>query len=438
MVETVSLPEDSLDNAKRRGMSGVIATFSRKLSRRVEAFFSVRKKWQDMQTRLLVTATLVVVAVAVVGGAGASANPGAGATTAHDNGLGANYTVALPNDIDHYPGDKNTANASIYHLAAAGDVFEETSSPKGLKRMDFLTISNQDINFGSCSTENTAAFGLDYGNNNSGTNTDEPLLKHRENSQFQDHAIIVDFFGQGSLAGSPVRFNAIDQIVAVQNECYTMPSEPGWYQINARVNGTGYDGSYIDSKNLGQFRSHYFYICECDSRSEAENKLGPAPSDDSGGSTSTPTPTPTPTATPTPTPTPDSGDSSPTPTPDTGGGADTATPTATPTPTATATPTPTPTPSPTATATATPSPTATATATPSPTATASATASATGTATATTTSGGGGGGQQGGQQSTPQSGQGPQTPTAGAGPGFGVLAALGALLAAGLLVHRRD
>jgi PGF-CTERM protein len=343
-------------------------------------------------TTFIAVAALALAAVAAAGGAAA----GGAATTGHDNGIGANYTVALPSEEDHYPGTQGGA-ASIYHLAAAGDAFEKTSSPEGLKRMDTLTISNQDVGFGSCSTENTAAFGLDYGNNDSGTTTNEPLLKHRENSAFNEHSIYVDFYGPDSLAGSPVRFKAIDQIVAVQQDCYQMPSEPGWYQINARINGTGYNGEYIDTKDEGTIRSHYFYVCECSSRSEAESKLGPPPSEesDSGGSGGSSTATPTPTATATPTPT----------------------------PTATATPTPTPEPDDSG---------GSSTATPTATDTSGGGGSGGTTATATAAAGGNtnaGGSQQGGA---------PATPTVGAGPGFGAVAALGALLGAALLAFRRN
>jgi hypothetical protein len=381
-----------------------------------------------MRTSTLVVVAVVALAVVVLAGGAAA---GGAASAGHDNGIGANYTVALPDQADHYPGTQGGA-ASIWHLAAAGDSFEGTSSPKGLKRMDTLTISNQDIVFGGCTTENTAAFGLDYGNNNTGTKTDEGLLQHRQNSAFNEHAIFVNFFGPDSLAGSPVRYNAVDQIVAVQQDCYEMPSEPGWYQIQARINGTGYNGNYIDSKDQGTIRSHYFYICDCQSEQEAREKLGPPPSDDGGsggtgggGSESTATPTATPEATPTPTET--SGG---------GGGSSESTPTATATPEATAS------------ATATPTATVTATATEASSggsgdgdggaggggAGQTATVTATASATADANTGGSGATQQNQQGA----GQAPATPTAGSGPGFGLVAALGGVLAAALLAFRRD
>ncbi|WP_276258708.1 hypothetical protein [Haloglomus litoreum] len=375
-----------------------------------------------MRTSALVVAALSLAAVVVAGGAAA----GGASSTPHDNGIGLNYTVGLPNDQSHQPG---ADSADIRHYAAANGLFEETSSPDGFERMDTLTIYSQDVLFGTCSTENTKAFGIDRDDDSPGTKTDEGLLSHRENSAFNEHSIYVDFYGGDSLAGEPVSLQDEDQVVAAQTGCYGMPDEPGWYQINARINGTGYNGNYIDTDDQGTVRSHYFYICECSSEQEAREKLGPPPSDegsgedpDDGSSTATPTATPEPTATES------TGDSS---------GSSTATATATPEPTATATTTPT--------ATATPTATTTDTSTDGG-ASAGGGGGAGGgaagqTATVTATAGAdantGGGGQQT-QQQTAQQADGPGTPTAGAGPGFGLVAALGGVLAVALLALRRD
>ena len=236
-----------------------------------------------------------------------------------------------------------------------------------------------------------------------------------------EHSIFVDSYGEGSLGGEPVSFNAEDQVVAAQNECYEMPGEPGWYQINARINGTGYDGSYVDTadQDAGIF-SHYFYICECGSEEEAREQLGPPPSEeDDGTSESTPTATAEQTATAEP---------------DDGGSEQTAT--AEQTATVTAEPDEEG-----SEQTAIVERTATATAEPdddgateqTATATAGQTATAEQTATATAGSNTGGGqAQPSGQQS------GPGTPTIGAGPGFGLVAALGGLVAVALLALRRD
>ena len=342
---------------------------------------------------------VIVICAVVAGGA-------AGATGSVGHGTSGDYEVFLPNEVDHYPGDRNEANASINHLAALKGTFDGTPSPKGYEVAEYLIIGNPDIDFSSCSTEDTAAFGIDRGNDAGGTETDESLLSHRKNSQFNSNEIVIEFFDEGDLAGEPVDINDVDEIVAVQNECYTMPEEPGWYQINGFLNGTGYNGNQFDVT----LDSHYFYICECGSEQEAREKLGPPPSEEGSTDDSTER---------------------------------TATETATPTATTTAEST--------ATATAEPTVTPTGTATAARTATAAEpTATAESTATATPDDDGpdGGSTDDGGSADTndatatgtaaPGGAAGPATPTVGAGPGFGALAAFAGLLTVGLLARRRD
>ena len=356
---------------------------------------------------------VVVISAVVAGGA-------AGATENASHGTSGDYEVSLPNEVDHYPGDQNRANASIQHLAGLEGTFDGTPSPRGYEVAEYLIIGNPDITFSSCSTENTAAFGVDRENDDPGTETDESLLAARKNSEFNDHEIIIEFFDEDDLAGDSIAINDVDEVVAVQNECYTMPEEPGWYQINGFLNGTGYDGTQFDVT----LDSHYFYICECSSEAEAREELGPPPSEQRDDDSTEQTATETATAT--------------------------ATATAEPTATATAEPTAT------ATAESTAEQTATETATATATATAGSTATAESTATATPDdggsdgggaddggSGGGGSAATGGATATgtaaPGSAAGgPATPTVGAGPGFGALAALAGLLAVGLLARRRD
>ena len=333
-------------------------------------------------TPLAIVAALAFAAVAIGGVAVADSAPSA---EPHDNGIGTNYTVNLPNEQSHQPG---ASNADIQHFSAPDGLFQDTSSPKGFERLDTLIIYNQDINFGTCSTEDTRAFGIDRGNDNSGTETDDSLLQHREDSSFNEHSIYVNFYGEDSIAGQPVSLNAEDQIVAVQDGCYGMPDEPGWYQINARINGTGYNGNYIDSDDQGTIRSHYFYICDCSNEQEAREKLGPPPSEsgsdgesDDGGDA---------------TPTDDSGDDG---AGDGGaddGGSDGGDATTT-----------------------------------------DDGEDGTDTGTATTTAGDGGDGDAGDGGGFDDDGA-SDTPSSGDGPGFGLVAALGGVLAAALLALRRN
>jgi hypothetical protein len=383
---------------------------------------------------VLLTALVVVSTLAAIPAAGSIATPGNPPepdTEKRPPSDGANFTIVPEN---HSP-DTSTA----YLMLSKGKGPWDGSD--GLETIDNYKITTQDTRFKDCSPSDAQAFGIDRGNDDPGTKTDTGLLRHMSSYSVEGRVIAVTIYDEGDLGGSPTYLNDTDETVAKLANCVVTPSDPGWYQFKGYVNGTNYEGNFQEVL----LYSKYFYVCDCSSEAEAREQLGPPPhseSDstdgDSGGSESTATPTPDGDGS--------SGSSS-------GGSRSTATPTAT--PTATATPTPT--------ATATSTPTATAAGSGSgssgssaggsqSTATASATAAGGGSsggdgggsggggggsggsaATATAAGGSGGGGQQ--LQPDPQ---GRVTPTAGSGPGFGVLAALGGVLALGLLSRRRD
>jgi hypothetical protein len=416
------------------------------------------------RTAVILGAVAVLAVVAgVTGGAGAAPSTAA-SSTGHgaENG---NYTVDLPFATDHYPRGKNPGgpnNASINHYAAGTEeLFENAGASRGVEHLKYIRIGNPDVDFSQCSTSNTAAFGIDRDSDDPGTKVDVDLLRYLEKNSFNDHSIDIYLYEGDELASpSPsdkggaetgredgdgnAELYSDDQIVAHQGyqsgggPCYGMPTEPGWYQIQGYANGTSYSGNEVEVNLV----SHYYYICECQSEEEAYNQLGAPPGQENpyesgGGDSSTATATATPEATATATETSSGGGG------DGGGGGSEPTATATATPTATAT----------ATATATPEPTATEAGSggggtgggdagagggggggggaAGQTVTVTATAGANGGAN----TGGSGGGQQAQQN---QQDAGPMTPTAGSGPGFGLVAALGGVLAAALLAVRRD
>jgi PGF-CTERM protein len=257
------------------------------------------------------------------------------------------------------------------------------------------------IDYSACTTDNTEAFGMDRGNNNEGTKYDDDLLEKQRENNFRDDGLDVWFYNQDDFAGDPPYMAPEDAIVAAQGEgssggpCLTLTSEPGWYQIQGFTNGTIADNGpdelpSEDAEKRGiKLRSNYLYVCECDSEQEAREQLGPPPNEEGDTDDTTATPTPEPdTATPTPEP----DDDTPAPEPDDD------------------TPTPEP-----ATDTPTPEPTAD---------DAGGQNSGDDSSDSGETASGGGGGQM--------------TPTPGAGPGFGPVIAVLALLASALLVNRRD
>jgi len=279
-----------------------------------------------------------------------------------------------------------------------------------------IKLYSEDFGYSNCEPDNTAAFGIDRGNDDPGTNTDVSLLTSFKSYTSEENFIDIKYYKEEKLAGGPIQAYVDDQVVAAQNGCYDNPSDPGWYRINGTITGSSNGDTTTDYKVRDL--SGYFYVCDCSSRQEAESTLGPPPNEDGsgdGGDGSTPTATATATATEAP-----SGNDDPT---------ATATGTATATVTATASATATTTAAATATATAggddsgederTNTPTAT-------TARGDDTETNTDTATAA---------RQPGQGDAPDSGT-VGTPTIGSGPGFGVGAALLGGLIAFLLARR--
>jgi len=371
----------------------------------------------DRSTKRAWAALLAVTLVAVlVGGLALVAASGTVAADQHEpenaptyetSDGGVNFTINLPERTDHYPGDQNEANASIEYFAAGEDAFTDQDAEEGLW-LDIIIVEASWIDYSECTTSgNTKEFGIDRGNNNSGTASDESLLEHQSGSDLEAGGLTVYFYNWDAAAGGPPYLAPEDAVVAAQGvgsndgPCLTMTEEPGWYQIEAYTNGTiatkckeenNNDCEPDDKKWRGvNLRSNYVYICECDSEEEAREELGAPPPERSG----TPTPTPTPDGDePTDTPTPDGDEATDTPTPDNGDQ-----PTATPPPDNGDQPTATPPPNNGDQPTATPPP------------------------------------NNGGPNNQDNEGT---TPTISGGPGFTPILALVALLAAALVVYRRS
>ncbi|WP_276261139.1 PGF-CTERM sorting domain-containing protein [Haloglomus litoreum] len=375
------------------------------------------------RTVLATVALLVVASVAGVGLGATADSPSAtdgdvsngeelkSAEDDDDQLLDTNYTFVPAN---HQPG----AEGSARHFAVG---LTENITLHRIK------LYSEAIGYSNCEPDNTNAFGIDRGNDDPGTGTDVSLLTSFKKYTSEEDFIDIKYYREDKLAGGPIKFYTVDQVVAGQSGCYDNPSEPGWYRINGTITGSSNGDTTTDYKVRDL--SGYFYVCDCSSRAEAEQTLGPPPGQggdggdgDSGGS-GTPTATATATAT-----------------PGSEGGSD-GTATATSTGTATVTRSATPTADPTATATVTP----TATATTERSASGSGDGNGGASPTATATAGGAGG--SGDTTTATRSGQArqdgsadgaPRTPTVGAGPGFGVGAALVGALVAGLLALRRD
>lgn len=260
-----------------------------------------------------------------------------------------------------------------------------------------INVTSPHFSFEDCTAANTRAFGIDRGNDDPGTLTDDRLLDSYKSINYSEDHIVVEFYREQQTFGAgPTNISVYDQIVARSEGCYDNPEEAGWYRVYGQIFGSTNGDTETDHLEVDY--SNWVWICDCENRTEAERTLGPAPDNsveaykapaggNGTGNGTSPTPTastpPSPTASPTVSPT-EGGD----------GDGDTLTPTETEITTFTETGT------------------------------------ATGSPTATPTSGGDGDGDSGVKTRTP-------SPTDEGGPGFGAVLAVVALLAAAMLALRR-
>lgn len=221
------------------------------------------------RTGTVLALALAVAAVAVVG----SVPLGAAS-----HGAGTNFTVE-PVDA---PADRrpDITDASMKQFA---------HPDRSIQRIDYFVVEWQAGVVGSCGQGNLEALGIDRGDDDPGTATDEGLLAHVESTQRSDHRVVAEFYDEEDFQGQSTHINATDELVSHQSDCYGTPEEPGWYQLTVTVNGTDWSGEYVEMT----VASHYFWICDCASEREARNRLGPPPSERSGRATPTATATAT-------------------------------------------------------------------------------------------------------------------------------------------------
>ena len=160
--------------------------------------------------QLLRTLLAVLVVVSMVGGATLVAAAGTVAADQHDpeNAPTCNtsdgdveFVVNLPEQTDHYPGDssvhseQNGCNASIEYFASVQAPLTE----EGLW-LKFLAVEADWIDYSQCGAGNTKVFGIDRGNDNEGTRSDESLLEHRKGTEFNSDGLDIVFYKWGALS----------------------------------------------------------------------------------------------------------------------------------------------------------------------------------------------------------------------------------------------
>lgn len=230
--------------------------------------------------------------------------------TGAEHGSPSNFTVV---PYDHEPGVED----ATYEQHAV--------SPITFDYLDYIAATWEEGSFADCGATNSETFGIDRDNDDPGTQTDEGLSQYVEESKVDEDQFVADFYEKDDAIGTSTNLDEGDEFVSVTTDCFTNPSEPGWYQISSSIGGTAANGSYVEATDV----SHYFYVCDCANEREARQQLGSPPSEPTPTPTAEPTPTRTPpdegTPFPSPTPTPTPKQSTPTPAPETAGNAETVT-----------------------------------------------------------------------------------------------------------------
>ncbi len=180
---------------------------------------------------------------------------------------------------DRQPGDET---ASYKHWAQGGDDFRG----QGLEVLDQIEMVSEDLDFSDCDLEDAAAFGIDRGGDNQGTETDDSLAPHVQDFEFASDRMWMNIYDDDDFLGDPTHLDAEDQFIAHQLDCYTNPDEAGWYRMEGWANGTAYDGEFDEAR----LYSHYFWIGDFENEADAREALGPPPSEQDG-TEETPTPT---------------------------------------------------------------------------------------------------------------------------------------------------
>ena len=247
----------------------------------------------------------VVLLVAASGAAAADQHDPDSAPTYDTTEGETNVTITFPDRMDHYPGDRNDDNASLEASIAAEGAFADVDTEEGLW-LDTVVVRAYWIDFRECfGSRNTGVLGIDRGNDDSGTTTDETLSDNRLRTRYGQEAVTVEFYewdSDGMVGGDPPYLAGEDAVVlAIGNgsndgPCLTMTDRPGWYQVEAFLNGSvatscTEEGNRDCEPDDEQFRgvtmlSTYVYVCACEDGEEARETLGSPPNE-------TPTASPT-------------------------------------------------------------------------------------------------------------------------------------------------
>lgn len=269
-------------------------------------------------TRVRWSRSFFVAAIVAVLGLFVFTVPAIADHTSYENAttVESNFVVEFPTQIDRYPNDGGSDNATVRYLPSMQAFSEYTDAP-GLYLTD-VEIHSPWLDYSDCNRfENISAFGIDRGGNADGTDYDRGLVQHTRGTTYRDGRLQLSFFRIDELGGNPPYAYLDDELVFELGEgsesgpCATLTKDSGWYRLEFFVNGIPHDDpddypaanevEHEDQVGLTQL-STYVYVCDCEDREQAEEVLGPPPNQpvSTPATPTTPTsiPEPSPTATP--------------------------------------------------------------------------------------------------------------------------------------------
>jgi hypothetical protein len=120
---------------------------------------------------------------------------GCASVGAASHGSPANFTVYPQENADRSP---DATEASYVMSSAGADAFETET---GLEIVDYYWLQSGQADFSSCDPDNARVFGIDRGNNNTGTQVDESLHQHMENYDVGENRITLDLCDPDDFGG---------------------------------------------------------------------------------------------------------------------------------------------------------------------------------------------------------------------------------------------
>lgn len=130
----------------------------------------------------------------------------------------------------------------------------------------------------TCDRHDIRTAGVDRGANLSGTQIDESTISNAKsfwidtNDAGQTY-ILTQLYDRDDIGGPHLSLNYTDEVIVTTNDCFVNPTQTGWYRIGSYLNGTNWDGEFVEGAGV----SMYTYICNCTNRSDAIQTLGPPP-----------------------------------------------------------------------------------------------------------------------------------------------------------------